>query len=247
MYKFRAERKAGELLSSMEKHPGSKNLGADIVLAPKLEEIGITHKQSSRWQLGAKLPEDNRIEEVINSVPKKSAEQKETRDDVKIWIIENQFGRRNLQPYTKTNLALLLEPLIAAKAKANQGTRTDLCQISDKCIEVIDTKKEIAKIADVSHDTVAKVKVINKAKEQGKVSSETIAKLHSGAKTRIPSRIVRVGFELSMKLQGLSITPKRYGSFATRSGVLPRNVAGFNMWSTLIVLPNYSRQSEGEI
>jgi hypothetical protein len=108
----------------------------------------------------------------------------QTRDDVKIWIIENQFGRRNLQPYTKTNLALQLEPLIAAKAKANQVASGKEygkgCQISDKPIVSIDTKKEIAKVADVSHDTVAKVKVINKAKEQGKVSPETIAKLHSG-------------------------------------------------------------------
>lgn len=104
-----------------------------------------------------------------------------TRDDVKIWIIENQFGRRNLQPYTKTNLALQLEPLIAKKAKANQGTRTDIPQKSAECLAPVDTRQEIAKVADVSHDTVAKVKVINKAKEQGKVSPETIAKLHSGA------------------------------------------------------------------
>ena len=110
----------------------------------------------------------------------------QTRDDVKIWIIENQFGRRNLQPYTRTNLHLALEPLIAAKAKANQVLRKGeqagaTCQISDKLMQTIDTKKEIAKAANTSHDTVAKVKVINKAKEQGKVSPETIAKLHSGA------------------------------------------------------------------
>jgi 16S rRNA G966 N2-methylase RsmD len=108
----------------------------------------------------------------------------ESRDDAKIWIIENQFGRRNLQPFTKTNLALLLEPLIATKAKANQvaggGGGKAGCQKSDKVVESIDTKKEIAKVADVSHDTVAKVKVINKANEAGKVSPETIAKLHSG-------------------------------------------------------------------
>jgi hypothetical protein len=29
----------------------------------------------------------------------------------------------------------------AARAKANQGTRTDICQISDKCVESIDTKR----------------------------------------------------------------------------------------------------------
>jgi hypothetical protein len=48
--KFRAERKAGELLSIMDKHPGSKNLGGDIVSPPKLVDMGITKKQSSRWQ-----------------------------------------------------------------------------------------------------------------------------------------------------------------------------------------------------
>lgn len=41
-------------------------------------------------------------------------------DEACIWIIQNQFGRRNLAPYTRVELALKLEPLIAAKAKAQQ-------------------------------------------------------------------------------------------------------------------------------
>ena len=49
-----------------------------------------------------------------------------TRDDAKIWIIKNQFGRRNLAPFTRVELALLLEPLLKARAKQNSGTRTDL-------------------------------------------------------------------------------------------------------------------------
>ena len=44
-----------------------------------------------------------------------------------------------------------------------------ICQKSDKCPFPIDTKKEVAKIAGVSHDTVAKVKkVIAKAPEEVK-------------------------------------------------------------------------------
>lgn len=70
-------------------------------------------------------------------------------------MIRHQFARRNLTPFVKTTLALQLEPLLAAKAKQNQGARTDLCQNSDKSIEPIDTKKEVAKVAGVSHDTVA--------------------------------------------------------------------------------------------
>lgn len=102
----------------------------------------------------------------------------DSRDEAKIWIIQNQFGRRNLQPFTRTNLALQLEPLIAKKAKENQGKRNDLPQISAECS--IETRTEIAKVADVSHDTVAKVKIINKAVESGKVSPQVVAKLHSG-------------------------------------------------------------------
>ena len=108
----------------------------------------------------------------------------DTRDDAKIWIIKNQFGRRNLQPYTRIILALSLEPLIAAKGKVNQslsdGRGKKGCQISDNLNVAIDTKKEIANVANSSHDTVAKVKIINKAVDAGKVLPETVAKLHSG-------------------------------------------------------------------
>ena len=73
-------------------------------------------------------------------------------------MIRHQFARRNLTPFVKTTLALQLEPLLAAKAKQNQKGGQGgvlLCQNSDKAIEPIDTKKEVAKVAGVSHDTVA--------------------------------------------------------------------------------------------
>ena len=43
-----------------------------------------------------------------------------SRDDVIIWIIKNQFGRRNLSAYDRSLLALKLKPFIAAKAKERQ-------------------------------------------------------------------------------------------------------------------------------
>lgn len=101
-----------------------------------------------------------------------------SKDDLKIWIIKNQFARRNITSFQRADLALELEPLIAAKAKEKQrehgGTapgRT-LCQISD---EVIDTKKELAKIAGVSHDTIAKVKKI-----RSQAKGDLIKKVQSG-------------------------------------------------------------------
>jgi hypothetical protein len=71
--------------------------------------------------------------------------------DAKIWIIRNQFGRRNLSPYQRGELALALKPLVAAKAKNQQGTRTDIPQNSAECFTPIETREEIARKADLFH------------------------------------------------------------------------------------------------
>lgn len=76
------------------------------------------------------------------------------------WIILNQFGRRNLSAYDRSILALKLKPIVAERAKEQQGKRTDICQKSDKS-KPIDTKKIIADTAKVSHDTIHKVEVIH--------------------------------------------------------------------------------------
>jgi 16S rRNA G966 N2-methylase RsmD len=81
-------------------------------------------------------------------------------NEVKEWMILNQFGRRNLSNYQRSVLALQLEEVFSAKAKENQGKRTDIPQNSVKSIKPVDTQKEVAKVANVSHDTIAKVKKI---------------------------------------------------------------------------------------
>lgn len=81
----------------------------------------------------------------------------ESREAVKEWIILNQFGRRNLSAYDRSILALKLKPVIAEKAKEKEHERKTTCQKSDKSY---DTKKELAKVAGVSHDTIHKVEKI---------------------------------------------------------------------------------------
>lgn len=44
----------------------------------------------------------------------------DTEDEVKEWIIRNQFGRRNISAYQRSKLALQLKTIIAGKAKENQ-------------------------------------------------------------------------------------------------------------------------------
>ena len=85
------------------------------------------------------------------------------------WIILNQFGRRNLPAHERARLALRLKPVIAEKAKEKQaeyfGNQYD-SGLSQKSVEVqkpIDTQRELAKLAGVSHDTIAKVEKIEKS------------------------------------------------------------------------------------
>jgi len=83
------------------------------------------------------------------------------RDAAKVWVIRNQFGRRNLTPYQRAELVLKLEPLIAAKAKERQGTRTDLGKNFPQKSAESETRDALAKIAGVSHDTLARAKFLN--------------------------------------------------------------------------------------
>jgi len=93
----------------------------------------------------------------------------EDRDATLWWIIRNQFGRRDLTPYQRAELALKLEPVIERKAKENQGTRTDILENSPKSIQPVNTPLELSKLAGVSDNTMAKAKAIaEKAPEEVK-------------------------------------------------------------------------------
>jgi DNA modification methylase len=113
--------------------------------------------------------------------------------DVKVWMILNQFGRRNIGNYTRAKLALELEDIFKEKAKENKILAGEnygkVSQISEKAIDLfteeapvekieikpIDTYKEVAKVANLSHDTIAKVKKIEQ-----KAAPEIKEKLSTG-------------------------------------------------------------------
>lgn len=103
----------------------------------------------------------------------------DNRKDVVEWMILNQFGRRNLSAYQRSILALKLKPMFEEKAKANlviAGENTKPLQKSANPIinNHVDTRKELAKVAGVSHDTIAKVqKIEQKAPETVKEKIRT--------------------------------------------------------------------------
>lgn len=92
----------------------------------------------------------------------------ESRDAAKIWIIHNQLGRRNLNAFQRIELVIPLEELYRAKGIENkkEGGKMKLLLNS---VKAVNTQKEMAKLAGVSHDTYYKgKKIIEKAPEEDK-------------------------------------------------------------------------------
>ena len=94
---------------------------------------------------------------------------------VKEWMILNQFGRRNLSNYQRSVLALELEEVFTKKAKENLGRNQYSTLHNSAESKPIDTRKELSKVASVSHDTITRVKKIEE-----KADEETKAKLRTG-------------------------------------------------------------------
>lgn len=88
----------------------------------------------------------------------------DSRDDAIAWIIMNQFGRRNISTGQRSALALRLEPILRAKAKARQatstgGARPQLTPISAEAGKG-EVRDQIAKLAGVGHTTIQEAKQI---------------------------------------------------------------------------------------
>lgn len=85
--RIRAERRAGQLLLDMEKNPGTRGAGrprkdgsritqsrASTANPPKLDEIGITKDQSSKWQRLALLVDEATFEKALVQAREKNGE-----------------------------------------------------------------------------------------------------------------------------------------------------------------------------
>jgi hypothetical protein len=94
----------------------------------------------------------------------------DSEEDVKEWMICNQFGRRNLSNYQRSVLALELESVFSARAKERM--------LSGNPVPKSEQGKTIEKVADVAKvgkDTIAKVKKI-----QATATPEVKAQLNAG-------------------------------------------------------------------
>jgi hypothetical protein len=88
----------------------------------------------------------------------------ETELDVKLWMINNQFSRRNLPTETRLALAYRFKEFEAQKAKERQGTRNDLTiedtnirlpvTLNNKTLEVIAQKAGVGYSTAFQYDAI---------------------------------------------------------------------------------------------
>ena len=121
----------------------------------------------------------------------------------------NQFSRRNLSPYQRAELALLLEPIIAAEAaeRMSRGTTADP---TPNWAEG-ETRDTVAQTAGVGHDTIERVKVIT-------------AEADDAMKQRLRKGETTVNKEY---------TKARKNSFANRA-----NPSYYGVWHYVVCRPN---------
>lgn len=102
----------------------------------------------------------------------------DTRKEVMLWMLRNQLGRRNLNNYQRSELALKFEPLFAHASEKRMlaGKLVDPPQNSAEGSG--ETRKQIAKMAGVSHDTIKKVKRLHEHADE-----ETKSRLRRGEMT----------------------------------------------------------------
>lgn len=122
----------------------------------------------------------NRYEIATKHQLKFETESKEFNSEVdaKIWMVNNQLGRRNLQPFVKGELTEVLKELLIEKGKENMslgGEKKEGLSIMDKPLETHNTRQIIADQLGWGVGTKARFDVVVK-----KAPEEVKAKLRTG-------------------------------------------------------------------
>ncbi len=88
----------------------------------------------------------------------------DSREDATEWIINNQFGRRNLSDYQRGILALRMKPIYEARAKVAMLEGKNQYSPSEKSHEgtaPIRTDEAVASLASISSNTIRKIEQID--------------------------------------------------------------------------------------
>lgn len=178
------------------------------------------------------------------------------------WIILNQFGRRNLPIHERARLGLRLKSVVAEKAKEQQRQsggdkkseeyRESVSQNSAKPIIPIDTRSEIAKVAGVSHDTIAKVEHIEKEAPAPIVEASRKGAISVNAAYQVTKLEPEKQEEIAKRIENIREEPKETSTpKAIIQEVMKRphvtNNSGCNEWYTPAQYIDLAREVLGGI
>ena len=122
----------------------------------------------------------------------------ESREDAKLWILENQLGRRNLTDVARIELALKKEGLLKAIAKEKlkraggdkYGNETPLSKSSTASEKPVHVQKKLAKEARVGEATLFRYKQIMAQGSPKLIEAVQSGKLKIGAAHKmLPSQV----------------------------------------------------------
>ena len=166
-------------------------------------------------------------------------------NEVKLWMIDNQLSRRNLPDIDRILLEQQRASIVREEAKAKQSAaggdrrseeyrKTASVQM-DKSGEHIDTRAEIAKKANVSMGSVARVEQIQKYKP------ELIEKIRSGEETigGAYKKVVREKREASREA--------KRESNAEQVKQLETPLDAMGLFSTIVIDPPWDWGDEGDV
>ena len=77
--------------------------------------------------------------------------------EAKQWALDTQKGRRNLDKWELGQIVLKLKPETEARARTNQGSRTDLSVNSSKSYTPTDTRKEMAQAVGIGEQAMGRI------------------------------------------------------------------------------------------
>ena len=145
------------------------------VYDPLIVWNGILVDGHNRWKIIKENPDIRyKVTEVIFF----------NRNEAKLWIINNQLGRRNLEKSDAIDLAEKKVEVTAQMAKEKQLSTLKQNQNADRSVQMdkteetpINTREEIAKTAGVSTGTVARYQEVKKK------APELVPKIKSGEMT----------------------------------------------------------------
>ena len=137
------------------------NIVADGVRDPLVAWQDVLIDGHNRYEIATRLGLPFDVREMSFS----------SRDDAILWVVNNQFGRRNLSTAARAELAMRIEPILAAQAKTRQaeagGDRRSAASVVLKSEQAVDrdinaskTATQAAEAAGLKRDTYYKAKTI---------------------------------------------------------------------------------------